>query len=59
MADDVCQIKLAHMYKMTQSKNIQDLLYFKAIIENDNIKLVTTNKEEIDENIKVMVSILN
>ena len=50
---------MAHMYKMTQSKNIQDLLYFKAIIDNDNIKLVTTNKEEIDENIKVMVSILN
>lgn len=44
---------------MTQNKNIQDLLYFKAINSDDNVKLVSTKNEEITDNINVIVSILN
>jgi len=44
---------------MTQNKNIQDLLYFKAINNNNIIKLTSELKEEISSNIKVIVSILS
>jgi len=44
---------------MTQNKNIQDLLYFKAINNNNIIKLTSELKEEINADIKVMVSILS
>jgi len=59
LEDIVCQIKLTPIYQMTQNKNIQDLLYFKAINNNNIIKLTSELKEEINADIKVMVSILS
>ena len=44
---------------MTQNKKIQDLLYFKGIIDNYSIKLNTLEKEESNNNLTVLVSILN
>lgn len=44
---------------MTQNKNIQDLLYFKAFKDNKTIKLKSTTNKEYDNNIMVIISILN
>ena len=44
---------------MTQNKNIQDLLYFKAFKENKTIKLKSNSSKEYDNNIIVIISILN
>lgn len=47
------------MYLMTNNERRQDLLYFKTKNNNDKIKQNPSNKEEIVENIKVIVSILS
>ena len=44
---------------MTQNKKLQDLLYFKGIIENYSIKLNKLENKEFDNNLTVLVSILN
>jgi len=44
---------------MTRNDKIQDLLYFKAINNNNIIKLTSDLKEEISADIKVIVSILS
>jgi len=44
---------------MTRNDKIQDLLYFKAINNNNIIKLTSDLKEEISDDIKVIVSILS
>ncbi len=44
---------------MTQNKRLQDLLYFKGIIENYGIKLNKLENKEFDNNLTVLVSILN
>ena len=44
---------------MTQNKNIQDLLYFKAFKDKKTIKLKYTTSKEYDNNIMVIISILN
>ena len=44
---------------MTQNKNIQDLLYFKAFKDNKTIKLKSNTNKEYDNNIMVIISILN
>ena len=44
---------------MTQNNKLQDLLYFKGIIENYSIKLNKLENKEFDNNLTVLVSILN
>ena len=44
---------------MTQNKNIQDLLYFKAFKDKKTIKLKSTANKEYNNNIIVIISILN
>ena len=44
---------------MTQNKNIQDLLYFKAFNDKKTIKLKSTTSKECDNNLIVIISILN
>jgi len=44
---------------MTQNKNIQDLLYFKAFKDKKTIKLKSNTNKEYDNNIMVIISILN
>jgi len=44
---------------MTQNKEIQDLLYFKGVIDDYGIKLNELEKKEFDNNLTVLVSILN
>lgn len=44
---------------MTQNKNIQDLLYFKAFKDKKNIKLKSNTNKEYDNNLIVIISILN
>ena len=44
---------------MTQNKKLQDILYFKGIIENYSIKLNKLENKEFDNNLTVLVSILN
>ena len=44
---------------MTQNKNIQDLLYFKAFRDKKTIKLKSNTNKKYDNNIIVLVSILN
>jgi hypothetical protein len=44
---------------MTQNKNIQDLLYFKAFKDKKTIKLKSNTNKEYDNNIIVIISILN
>lgn len=44
---------------MTQNNKIQDLLYFKGIIEDYNIKLESIKNEKVDdENLKIVVSVI-
>ena len=44
---------------MTQNKKIQDLLYFKGIIENYSIKLNKLEDIESNSDLTILVSILN
>ena len=44
---------------MTQNKNIQDLLYFKAFKDKKAIKLKSNTNKEFGNNMIVLVSILN
>lgn len=44
---------------MTQNEKIQDLLYFKGVIDDYGIKLNKLEKKEFDNNLTVLVSILN
>ena len=44
---------------MTQNKNIQDLLYFKAFKDKKTIKLKSTANKEYSNNIIGIISILN
>ena len=46
---------------MTLNKNIQDILYFKGIIDfnNDYVKLDIINKKEKQNNRNIILSILN
>lgn len=46
---------------MTLNKNIQDILYFKGIIDfnNDYVKLDIINKKEKQNNWNIILSILN
>ena len=44
---------------MTHNKKIQDLLCFKGIIDNYNIKLTSINNEKIEEeNLKIIISVI-
>lgn len=44
---------------MTQNNKIQDLLYFKGIIEDYNIKLESIKNEKVDdENLKIVVLVI-
>ena len=44
---------------MTQNKKIQDLLYFKGIIDNYDVKIKTTNISDFNDNLKIIVSVLS
>ena len=44
---------------MTQNKNIQDLLYFKAFKDKKTIKLKPNTSKEYGNNKIVIISILN
>lgn len=44
---------------MTRNNKVYDLLYFKGIIEDYNIKLEFIKNEKVDdENLKIVVSII-
>ena len=44
---------------MTHNKTNQDLLYFKGIINDYSIDLKVSTKENISEDLKIIVSIIN
>ena len=47
------------VYQMTHNNKIYDLLYFKGIIEDYNIKLESIKNEKVDdENLKIVVSVI-
>ena len=44
---------------MTHNNKVYDLLYFKRIIEDYNIKLESIKNEKVnDENLKIVVSVI-
>ena len=55
----VCQ-RRSVLYKMTLNKNIQDILYFKGIIDfnKDYVKLDITDKKDNQSNWNVILSVL-
>jgi len=44
---------------MTQNTNIEDLLYFKGIINNYNIDINLIENTNIIDNLKIIVSVIN
>ena len=44
---------------MTQNKKILDLLYFKEIIDNYDVKIQSTDVNDFNNNLKIIVSVLN
>ena len=55
----VCQ-RRSVLYKITLNKNIQDILYFKGIIDfnKDYVKLDITDKKDNQSNWNVILSVL-
>ncbi|MEG2620541.1 MAG: hypothetical protein RSA10_00395 [Bacilli bacterium] len=44
---------------MTHNKKKQDLLYFKGIVNEYHIDLKVSNRDEISDDLKIIVSIVN